>query len=179
MSVLSTAVSISYIADGVSTSFPYPNYFLAPGDLVVSVNTISQVLGNDYTVVGTGGGLSPDAFGGYPGGANVVFSVPPAVDSTIRITRSTPQIQPLVLQPSGPFPSGAVNQEFDRLTLIAQEIITGFVGDLGAGPPTSGFFNAGQWALTRANWTAGGYFGIVCVASGTPGTWLPFGSISL
>ena len=179
MSVSSTNVDISYIADGVAVSFAYPNYFLTASDLLVSVNGATQLLNTNYSIVGTGGNVSPDPFGAYPGGANIVFVVAPATGSIIRITRSTAKFQPLVLQPSGPFPSGLVNQEFDRLTLLIQEIASGFVGDLGSGPPTSGNYAAGQWGWTKANWVAGGYMGVLCVAAGNPGTWLPFGNISL
>lgn len=47
---------------------------------------------------------------------------------------------------------------------------------MGGGAPTEGYYPAGT-RIFYANPVAGGREGVVCVASGTPGTWKEFGSI--
>jgi hypothetical protein len=45
------------------------------------------------------------------------------------------------------------------------------------GAPTTGEWIIGDWVKVTAP-TSGGFFGYVCTASGTPGTWKGFGLIA-
>lgn len=173
-----TTLTISYASNGVTTTYAVPFYFWSIGDLIVqSVDSggvvTNLLLNTDYLVTGT-----PDAYGAYPNGGSIVFQPGkvPAAGSTIKITRHTARTQLDTYPDNNPFPATVTEHDFDKLTLIVQELdATGFLGVL-AGPPSSGV--VGQWFILTP-FQAGGAFGMCCTVTGTPGTWNPFGLISL
>ena len=172
-----TQTTQSYTSDGVSTNWAVPFPFFAFTDLVVQqiVSGIATTLA--YGTAWTGSG-TPDAYGAYENGGSVVFNsgfVPPA-SATILITRVTARTQLNTFLDNNPFPAIVVERALDTLTLMMQEVLgPAFLGVL-AGPPSSGV--AGQWFILTP-FVAGGSFGMCCTVTGTPGTWNPFGLISL
>ncbi|HBN6007482.1 TPA: hypothetical protein L3I95_002491 [Enterobacter cloacae] len=63
-------------------------------------------------------------------------------------------------------------------TVTGQYLGTGFVGNnRNTGLPTAGYFTAGA-KLFRQNPTAGGPEGWICITTGSPGTWVNFGSVA-
>lgn len=63
-------------------------------------------------------------------------------------------------------------------TVTGQYLGTGYVGNnRNSGIPTSGYFKAGS-KLFRQNPTAGGPEGWICVTTGSPGSWVNFGSVA-
>lgn len=186
MAVTSTATYIIYNAPGTQTSFSFPYYFISQQDLMVSGSLSGVVynytLNNDYTISGT-----PNPFGDYNNGANVVFNStpnnsPPGGGTTLLISRRTPRTQTVILLDNAAYTADTFNHVFDKLTLITQE--TGINGSGGnflgviLGPPTAGSGIPGNWYQIVPP-IPGGPFGIVCTAPGVPGTWNYFGNISL
>lgn len=173
MAVQSVITSITYTAAG-GASFAVPFYFISQGDLFVQSidslgNVITYVLNGDYTITGT-----PNAFGDYNNGGNVVFNIAPPNGFTILIVRNTPKTQTVVLIDNSPFTADTFNHVFDKLTLIAQEEgVTGFLG-IALGPPTIGVFTPGQF-FKNGNPAPGAPWGWVY----TTGGWRDFADISL
>ena len=127
MSVSSTLISFSYIADGVSVNFAFPSYFCAQADLLVQYidnlgNVTNKTLNSDYTITGT---LDPGGLGTYSGGAVVVFGTPPIAGGTVQITRQTPITQPAVYAEYDAFPAKTHEAALDRACLINQELAAG------------------------------------------------------
>lgn len=125
MTVSSTANRVSYSANGVTTSFSFPYYFLLQSDLIVTGidnlgNVTTYVLNTDYTVAGT-----PAANGTYPNGGSVVFGTAPAVvgpatSFTIGIVRKPADTQTTHWVDGDPDPSAVKETAFDKLTLLMQ-----------------------------------------------------------
>lgn len=180
MSVGSTTYSIAYTSDGVTLAWAIPYYFMAVSDIFVQVNTsgviTTLVYTTDYTITGT-----PDAYGAYPSGAtlNFVAGHVPTAGAVMTFIRQTARLQPDQYIDNSAFPANVMESDLDRLTMITQELAGGmglFIGLL-AGPPTSGTFVQGNWFIQSAP-ISGGFWGGVCVAGGSPGTWKTFGAIS-
>lgn len=181
MSVTTTATFITYNADGSTVTWAVPFYFINPSDLLVqrldnSTGIVTQYnLTTDYNVTGT-----PDVFGDYNNGGNVVFNVAPPTNGILLISRQTQRTQSIVFTDFGAFTADNFNHAFDKLTLISQEIvIPGFRG-LALGPPTTNVgiaYNAGDW-LKNASPVAGGAWGWITPLGGTPGLWYDFAPIS-
>jgi hypothetical protein len=184
MSVSSTAYTVQYTSNGVTTAYAIPYYFMAIADIytqvIVSGVAITAVNGTDYVVSGT-----PDAYGAYNAGGTLTWQVgsqwsgPPPVGSVFTVIRMTARLQPDQYLDDSAFPATVNESDLDRLTLISQEASQGLSGFLGilAGPPASGTFSAGQWFIT-ATFVSAGYFGYCCTVGGTPGTWKGFGVIA-
>lgn len=184
MSVSGTAYTVAYTSDGATTAYSIPWYFMATGDITVQVTvsgvTVTAVNGTDYVVSGT-----PNSYGAYPNGGALTWQVgsqwsgPPPAGAAFTIIRMTARLQPDTYVDNSAFPATVSESDLDRLTLISQEASQGLSGFLGllAGPPTSGTFSAGQWFILTP-FSAGGFFGYVCTASGNPGTWNGFGTIA-
>jgi len=180
VSVSSTAYTVAYTSDGTTTAWSIPYYFFAFTDLLVQVNTsgvvTTAVYNTDYTISGT-----PNSYGAYPSGGTLTWASGhvPTAGAVFTIIRMTARLQPDTYVDNSAFPATVNESDLDRLTLISQEAsqgLSGFIGLL-AGPPTAGTFTAGQWFILTP-FATGGYFGYVCTVTGTPGTWLGFGTIA-
>jgi microcystin-dependent protein len=134
MTVTTTANSISYAGNGVTTAFAFPYIFFAPGNLVVTLFNVAAnayinpppVLDGpatwDYTVTG----VVTD--GEYASGGTVTFNTAPLTGYTVSLVRVVPAIQLVTLLDNTKFPAATINTEFDYLTVLAQQ-------QLAAGPP--------------------------------------------
>lgn len=129
MTVSTTANSIQYAGNGVTTSFSFPYVFFADSDLVVTLFIVATsadyspapVLNGgatyDYTISGT---FDAD-LGEYPAGANVVFTTAPPTGYTVVLVRDVPATQDVDLLDNTKFPASTVNGEFDKLTVLSQQ----------------------------------------------------------
>lgn len=63
----------------------------------------------------------------------------------------------------------------EQVNMLSEGGQSAYYGSLTAAP-TTGDHVAGDWVKNSAP-SAGGYFGWICVTSGTPGTWKGFGVI--
>lgn len=108
----------SYSGNGVLTTFAFNWRILAKTDLVVTttvgaVVTI-KVLDTDYTIA--------NADVNTDDGGDVVFVVAPATGTAIVLSRDTAMTQLVNLTEGGPFPAAVITKEFDRLTMMIQEL---------------------------------------------------------
>src|SRR5262249_10176774 len=124
MSVPVQSIQISYIGNGTIQDFAVPFYFIATSDLQVVVGGRTNILNSDYTVTGT-----PDAkLNVYSNGGTIHFTAAPASGAVVYITRLTPQTQPATFNPGDPFQAGTVEEAYDRLCVLIQELMNGLIG---------------------------------------------------
>lgn len=69
-----------------------------------------------------------------------------------------------------------VRQIQDQLNALTEGRAGAYHGSM-SGAPTTGEWVRGDWVKVTAP-SSGGYFGYVCTASGSPGTWKGFGAIA-
>lgn len=168
-----------YAGDGVSDAFTYPNYFIDPQHLIVTlIDTTgamtTQQYGSDYTVTGT-----KDArLGTYAAGGTVVMTAPPPTGWQLVIARRTPRTQIAVLPGGGALPAASLEVIQDRMVLILQEWMSDYLGVLDA-PPTKGSFTVGMFFRLRVP-TPGGFAFYMCTTAGsdTAAVWMGMGPIS-
>ena len=117
MTVSTTISSILYTGNGATTAFATTFQFLAETDLIVTKILISsgaettQVLTTDYTVSGGAGSTG-----------TVTMVAAPSSLYQLRIKRSTARLQSTDYIENNAFPVATVETEFDRLTMISQEV---------------------------------------------------------
>lgn len=119
MTVASTTSRVSYATNGITTNFPFANYFINDSDLVVikKNNTTGVetplVLDTDYTVAGAGvlAGGSITTIGG---------SSPLIAGFKLTIYRDPMLLQELDLVENDPFPPEEVEKALDLLTMMSQ-----------------------------------------------------------
>lgn len=125
MSVTVETPITSATANGVTTVFPYAFTVLDGADLkvigVLDGVATTYTLGVHYTVSGLGAGSG-----------SVTFLSPPAAGTVITLFRDSLIQRTTDYQEHGDLPASLVNQDFDRLWLVLQEIFNG-----GKGSPTS------------------------------------------
>lgn len=120
MTVTTTATRTSTAGDGVVTAFSFPYKFFANDDLTVILVVDStgvettQTITTHYTVTGAG----------LDAGGTVTMVTAPAVGETLVITREEQFTQGLDLVENDPFPSDLVEQQFDTVTMLAQQLDT-------------------------------------------------------
>jgi len=107
---------VEYNADGVTTTFTIPFYFLLNSDISVmianSAGSISEpVNGTDYTVTGAGDS----------GGGLLTFGTVSASGNTILIYRNPPVTQETKYYENGKFPAASHEAALDKLTMLIQE----------------------------------------------------------
>lgn len=175
MSVQSTSVSVSYVADGIKSAWAVPFYFMSYSDLIVTVITGGVPANSAMNVGWLGDNTVQDSYGAYPSGGTITFQPGqiPAAGATITIVRQTSRVQPDKYLDGAPLPSSTIEHDLDRLTLIAQEN-TLFLG-VTDGQPASAGAQDGQWYLQSPQ-VAGGFVGWVWVAASA--AWKPFGIVS-
>ena len=120
MTLSSTENRVSYAGNDRTTAFTFPYLFFANSHLTVilvddatGVET-TQTITTHYTVTGAGNSS----------GGTVTMVTAPATDETLVIVREVPLTQGLDLEENDPFPSNSVEQQFDTLTMLAQQLNT-------------------------------------------------------
>lgn len=123
MTISSTTVRVSYAGDGSTTGFSFPHRFLADADLLVIVvddstgDETDQTLTTDYTVSGAGN----------DNGGTVTMNSAPASGETLIIINDPELTQGTDYKDATALPSDSLENNVDRLTLIAQR--TRFLGE--------------------------------------------------
>tara|TARA_R110002096_G_scaffold130706_7_gene280063 strand:+ start:7703 stop:8746 length:1044 start_codon:yes stop_codon:yes gene_type:complete len=118
MTISSTANRTSTAGDGTVTGFTFPYLFFATDDLTVIlvVNSTgaetTKTLTTHYTVTGAG----------VAAGGTVTMGTAPASGETLVIIRKEQFTQGLDLVENDPFPSNLVEQQFDILTMLSQQL---------------------------------------------------------
>ena len=174
MTISTTHCRKDYTGNGTTGAFPFDFPILAGSHLLVYIDLVLQTNGVHYNVTGT-----------LPGTGNVVFTGGniPANGTSIALIRATPRTQTLDLTAGGTFYESDIEDALDRQMMIFQELVSYNLAtgagnqDYGASTPASGTWPAG-WIRWNTTPVAGENIGWVCVLAGTPGTWLPFGTIS-
>jgi parallel beta-helix repeat protein len=103
---------IQYIATAAQTEFDYPFPIFTDADLVVDVDGVTQALDTDYTVTGEG-----DDTGG-----TVTLLSAMAGDEVVTIYRDMAIERTTDFSANGALSSEAFNDEFDRITLVQQDL---------------------------------------------------------
>jgi hypothetical protein len=103
------APRVQYVADGVQTGFTAPFFFFEPADLQVRFDDGAEAAA--HTVDGAGD----------PGGGAVLFAEPPPAGTRITIWREMALERGTEFQEAGAFRAATINDELDRLTMLAQE----------------------------------------------------------
>ncbi len=120
MTISTTDNRTSTVGDASTTAFSFPYLFHANDDLrVILVTTATgvetaQTITTHYTVTGAG----------VTAGGTVTMGVAPASTETLVIIREEQFTQTLDLVENDPFPSDLVEQQFDTLTMLAQQMNT-------------------------------------------------------
>lgn len=115
MTVSQTQIEQEYFGDGLQTNFPIPFEFISNDQIKVdqydSVTeaTVTLAEGVDYSL-----DLIP--------AQNVVFGVAPDSNKTIRVYRSTPQLQQVDYIETGAFPAEAHEEALDKIVMMVQEV---------------------------------------------------------
>lgn len=117
MTISTTTIKNSYSGDGSTTVFNYTFKITDQDDIEVITRTSAgtesvKTITTDYTVSGVG-----DA-----GGGSVTFTTAPASGLTVILRRDTPQTQGLDLIENDPLPANSLEDAFDKLTSITQEL---------------------------------------------------------
>jgi len=98
-----------YAGDGYTVAFAYDFLVLDDQEIVVYVG---GTLTTAYTLTGRG----------VVSGGLLTFYAPPALSVEVVILRATLTNQPLTLQVGGVLPTVALEREYDRLTMMIQEV---------------------------------------------------------
>jgi len=110
MAVETTATSASFTGTGVSSTYAPGFYANSSDQVVVTVDGIVQTLGDDYVVNNVGASTGCDIVGIFPLGA------------AIYVERVTPITQLVDTQNNETILEDVLDAEFDKLTMIAQEL---------------------------------------------------------
>lgn len=100
---------IQFTADGVQSAFVFPFPVLEEASLVVTFDAGAAAASHGIALAGSAGGA-------------VTFDAPPPAGTLITILRRTAIARATDFIPAGEFRAAAINEELDRLTMIAQEI---------------------------------------------------------
>ena len=117
MTLSTTTSRVSTVGDGSTTEFSFPYLFYANDDLVVTLTTtataveVVQTITTHYTVVGAG----------VAAGGTVTMATAPASTETLLVSRVEQFTQGLDLVENDNMPSALVEQQFDILTMLAQQ----------------------------------------------------------
>lgn len=99
---------IQFLGDGVQTAFAFPFAVLDAASLVVTFGAGEAAAAHSVGLMGSAGGT-------------VTFDVPPPEGTLITLLRRTEISRTTDFIPAGEFRAAAINEELDRLTMIAQE----------------------------------------------------------
>ena len=112
MTIQNTVSRNQYTGNGAQTTFTYSFEIFDEADIEVYVGSTLKTITTDYTVT--------DA--GEENGGTIVFVSAPANGATVTFIRSTTRERTVDYQPSGAFKAAIVNNDFDRLIAIVQEL---------------------------------------------------------
>ena len=132
---------VQYVATAGQTAFDYPFPIFADADLVVDVDGVTQALSTDYTVTGEG----DDA------GGTVTLLSALAGDEIVTIYRDIPIERTTDFAQNGPLAAASFNDEFDKLTMISQQLESAINRALRF-PPTVDLVAADIELSPVANW---------------------------
>jgi hypothetical protein len=108
-----------FAGNGVTTAFPFTYKIFATTDVVVNqlIGTVQTVLvlGTDYAVA-----MNADQENA-PGGS-VNMTVAPANGTTLVLSSAVPSTQSVAVTNNGGFFPAVFNAEFDRLTILSQQL---------------------------------------------------------
>lgn len=129
MTISSTITRWADTGDGVTLSFGYTNKIFVAADLEVYLDEVLQVTG--FTVSGVGS----------PAGGTVDFTVAPAVDVSVVLVKNLPATQETDYQNNSDFDAEVVEDSFDRVTILVQQLLTKInrVLQLSQADPAAGF----------------------------------------
>lgn len=115
MSVSSLDYTVTYTFSGATRVFPYPFRVLSPTDLKVTVNGTTLTIGTHYTV-------GNEFY--YEGGTVTINNSYPLVNNqVITISRvMSSYTQNTIFRNQGAFYADTVEEAFDKLTMLAQEL---------------------------------------------------------
>ena len=117
MTISTTTIKNSYSGDGSTTAFTY-TFKITDEDHIEVLTRASdgtevvKTITTDYTVSGVGNA----------GGGTVTFVTAPASGLTVILRRDTPQTQGLDLIENDPLPANSLEDAYDKLTAITQEL---------------------------------------------------------
>lgn len=115
MTVTSPVARISYIANGASTVFPVPFYFISNDDLKVVARLPDGTevpLYTGFTITGAGN----------EGGGSIAFSSAPAAGVIVAIYRDPALVQTTDYSNSGRFPAESHERTLDRIVMMVQRV---------------------------------------------------------
>ncbi len=110
MTVPQTYAPVRFIANGVTTVFPFNFLVFNADDIQVLVNGAEATQG--FTITG----LEND------GGGSIIFSTPPAYQSIILISRILPILRKTDYQDNGDLLAETINRDFDRRVMTDQQL---------------------------------------------------------
>lgn len=114
MTLATTANRKTYVGNGVTKSFAFPYSVLTADDLFAYVGGALKAITTHYTLSGS----AP-----YTAGTNVVFVTAPPSGAPVVLVRDPAMTQQVDLVEGDPLPvESAVEQPFDRLTMIVQRL---------------------------------------------------------
>ena len=117
MTISTTTNRVSFAGNGTTTAFATDYKFFADGDLTVILVVDStgvettKALTTHYTVAGEGGAT----------GGTVTMVTAPASGETLVIVRAQALTQGLDLVENDPFPSNSVEDQLDKIVIMAQQ----------------------------------------------------------
>lgn len=120
MTVNSATATASYTGNGSTTAFPVPFYFLVDTDLKVSRKPAGAptssvlTLNSDYTIAGAGNQL----------GGTLMMLTAPAANDQLFIERNVQAVQQTAYPENNRFPAASHEKALDRLTMLAQQLIS-------------------------------------------------------
>ena len=109
MTLPATIPFILHTGDGSTVSFPYPWLLLDTQDLQVY---LGEVVTTAYNVTGLG----------VVTGGTIIFYVPPALGTRLLFVRVMPTTQPVDLPLGTVLPSATLENAYDRVTMLVQDI---------------------------------------------------------
>lgn len=183
---------------GVALSFPIGSKgtILDPVDLNIAENDVLNLSVTNgsgtnlsfevvFSPIGTGGATGPPtiAAGGVLSGTypNPSFAVDMAtqaeLDAAVGVKAAI--FSPTFTgDPKAPTPTAGDNDTSIATTAFVTTAMSGSVHVMGTAAPTSGAHTASEIVWNSAP-EAGGNMGWICITSGTPGTWKPWGVIGI
>ena len=118
MTVAALPATISYLEDGVSTSFAVPFRFRAAADLVVE-----RIAGGIATVLALG--IDYAVSGGATDAGGTLMRTAATSGAILKISRETARSQPMTYTTGDRFPANSHEEALDRAILISQELDAG------------------------------------------------------
>ena len=119
MALTTTISKVTYVGNGSTTSFSVPFKFIEDSDIVVKILTSTTetawVDGTDYTLSGAG----------VDSGGTLTATAAPAATDTILIYRTVSLLQSLDLVLTGSFNSQNVEDRFDLIYMLIQQLTEG------------------------------------------------------